>query len=108
VRLQTKRDTLVLQVGGLGIGLTSQSRKNKFVEKTIQLKFQRDGCLGGPSGMEEHCIGSQSPQRTVVLEKKKKKKNGLLETISNNVMEIQNPNDGISKKIGINILFRMI
>jgi hypothetical protein len=25
-----------------------------------------------PSGMEENCIGSQSPQRTVVLEKKKK------------------------------------
>jgi hypothetical protein len=30
---------------GLGIGLTSQSRKNKFVEKMIQLKFQPDGCL---------------------------------------------------------------
>jgi hypothetical protein len=27
---------------GLGIGLTSKSRKNKFVEKTIQLKFQPD------------------------------------------------------------------
>jgi hypothetical protein len=25
-----------------------------------------------PSGMEKNCIGSQSPQRTVVLEKKKK------------------------------------
>jgi hypothetical protein len=32
---------------GLGIGLTSQSHKNKFVDKTIQLKFQPDGCLGG-------------------------------------------------------------
>jgi hypothetical protein len=29
----------------LGIGLTSQFSKSKFVEKMIQLKFQPDGCL---------------------------------------------------------------
>jgi hypothetical protein len=47
---------------GLGIGLTSQSRKNKFVEKTIQLKFQSDGCLAVARDRQEW--------RKIVLEAK--------------------------------------
>jgi hypothetical protein len=43
VRFQTKRDNPGPPGWGLGIRFTSQSRENKFVEKTIQLKFQLDG-----------------------------------------------------------------
>jgi hypothetical protein len=32
-RVQTKRDTLVLQDGGLAMGLTTPSCKNNFVQK---------------------------------------------------------------------------
>jgi hypothetical protein len=47
---------------GLGIGLTSQSRKNKFVEKTIQLKFQPVECLAVAKDRQEW--------RKIVLEAK--------------------------------------
>jgi hypothetical protein len=59
----------------LGIGLTSQSRKNKFVEKTTQLKFQPDGCLGDRQEWRKIVLEAKA-HNGLVLEKEEEEEGG--------------------------------
>jgi hypothetical protein len=68
---QTRRDTLVLQVGGFGVGLTTPHSKKLIVTKVEQRKSWMDLTMRERVGdrwekMEGSCSTGQSPQRAVV------------------------------------------
>jgi hypothetical protein len=95
VMTQTKRDTLVLQVGGLwfGVGLTTPHSKKLIVTKVEQRKSWMDLTMMERVGdrwkkMEGSCSTGQSPQWAVVPVEEEEEEGCLKPTFSRSISRI--------------------